>query len=1227
MLLEQLSLGELLTLHICVSIVCLHICAITKTSSYQLSYIATHSIVYFITTVSLYFLFFILISSDRMNDKTTNSTEIKDILLDDISICIKHLHFITTPGTADDTLTQPTNEYGDSDVITNDTPSFQALIHQLDTILMHNLNRVDRGYWPFLKTFSHNNVLTCIDQLTLVRTAIGKGRAWLHIALNDHLMESYFRLFLEDSKPIRSYYKSDSFIRDQERMKLLQTLVSGLDFVNFELNTNCEYFDKRACVSTQFLGQTLFNNMPRRSRGSFISVRDLEGSIESISSLPVRGTDRRSPNVRDPSPFLSEQAPEDFEISITKNPNCNKVDNGYTPAEESSSFIAPTSVHRPVIISKRHYFSQENTRSYSTGNPMRKVSSLKEEYDDGSSLVTHVAKGKKHRKHKRRDNSTGAPRLDQSKGQSTWSLEDNGGSLADNSSMADTTSLMSDFADLDLEQTYRSENNRPNPMIKKSISPIPILMIPENESQTVEENKPLSSPSELVIVLGDNSSEDLHPPESLAYLTHTTTQQGSKQSTDISSIEELNLENDVSKQVLSDTSSYDAIIEHASTCERTRQEESSDSSLNQIIERLEANKSVNAYNETVSKSPSPNQEILSEDKPTPCNNPTSPPDATAYCSDTESEQHSRESKHTTPNLKPHKLDTSIEQLSDEVMKPKFEENLTPFADNKDFEGLLASYLDTAPDEANPDVPTTFATFYSLDEQERVTTEKVVGTSLFDPSNYDGIDTILEGSIRDDLDEPRNVTPLSFVDLNLGGDDPWMVENEIEARERSKSVFGENSEINSSSPIKRPDREMKPVEEVKISQNNQLMIRVDILVTPEEKILKVYRAFDTQHLGMFSIIYILITDHALYTMVEDGAQGTFCKREVIIFSQLDYITIGMNWQLITIFKKNFSALTCYTGNEQLSKCLLAGIKQGMGTGIFSKLSLNVVENDIKRIKKLSGLLELKETGEIKHFSIVTSGPLRGRFTADEEEKDPEGYNHDVGLSGYLNWRKPKLFSMWGDGYFVLKNSRLSQYGIKGEAQSKMVLNLKGGTAGCRRLQEEGDKLYLMEVISSDGVSVKISLRNEKQLICWIQGICEEVAGKGIQESKAHSQSLVMNCGLVLTPDLLCLTLEHDDSMKKLSLSYVMDLNQIQVEEGKPYCILQFDSIDWVICFSSEYELGRFERCLAFQWENVYKVDLTFTPVTDPLVLQRANQLMELMAGAAQRSDSVTRNRLS
>ena len=1165
-----------------------------------------------------------------MTQKGTNTTEIKDILLEDISICIKHLHFISAPNNANHAPQLSIGSEG-VDAVTNETPSFQALIYQLDMIMLHNLNKIDRGYWPFLKTFSHNNVLTCINQLTLVRTPIGRGRAWLHIALNDHLMESYFRLFLEDSKPIRSFYRLDAFIRDQERMKLLQTLVSGLDFIHFELNTNCEYLDKRACISTRYIDETLQFNVPVRSRDSFQGDRDLDSSLSSIASLPTIQVDRKSPQVRNPSPFLSEHNSEDLELFITKNTPNASIENGIDDKSDEASFIGLTGVPRPVISSKRHYFSQERQNTLGAANTMRKGSSCKEEYDDaGSALVTHVAKGKKHRRHKKREHTS---RISQeSKGQSSWSLEDNGGSVADTSSVADTASMVSDFADLELEHgSYKLDTTltpRSNFFDKKSTSPI---LHQENgylsKEGVIEDLKSASSPSEMVILVGDNSSEDLQPVIIIAPVH-------SRHTTDVSSLEEISLDSVSAKRneiTFSDTSSYDAIIESATERRLVSpavlgQEESSDSSLSHIIERLEANKAASECNESnVSKSPSPIlqpiQEVCMEDKPNSQNSTlTSPPGVVGgYCSDTESEQHSKESKPNSPSIRPAKLETSSEQLREvDDKKPKLDENLTLFTDSKDFEGLLENYLDTASDE--PNVPVSFAAFYSLDQQERVRTEKVVETSFFDPSIQDEINISLE------LDEPRNVTPLSFVDLNLGGGDLWEVDNEIEARERSKSMFGEDDEFhNFSSFVKRPDREIKPVEEVRISQNNQLMMRVKILLSQEEKILKVFRAFDSKYLGLFSIIYILLTDRAVYTMVEDGAQGTFYKQDVISYPDLDYVTIGINWQLITIYKKNFSSFTCYTGNEQLSKCLLGAIRQGMAAGMYSAISLNVMDNDIKRIKRLSSLLELKDQ-EIKHFSIVTSGPLRGRFTTEDEAKDPEGYNHDVGLGSYLSWKRPRMFlSIWVDGYFVLKNSLLSQYNLKTELQPKMVLNLSGGSAGCRRLPEEGDKQFLMEVTGRDGTSIKISMRNEKELICWIQGICEEVAGRGIQESKVHSQSLVMNCGLVLTPDLLCLTLEHEESMKKLSFSYVMDLNQIEVEQGKPYCILKFDSIDWVICFSSEYELGRFERCIAFHWENVYKVELTFTEVTDPTVLIRANQLMELMAGAAQRSDSVTRNR--
>jgi hypothetical protein len=64
-----------------------------------------------------------------------------------------------------------------------------------------------------------------------------KARAWLYHALNDCLMESYLKCFSENRKTrTKSYLKSDgSFINDEQMLNLLQTLVCGLENVQFAL--------------------------------------------------------------------------------------------------------------------------------------------------------------------------------------------------------------------------------------------------------------------------------------------------------------------------------------------------------------------------------------------------------------------------------------------------------------------------------------------------------------------------------------------------------------------------------------------------------------------------------------------------------------------------------------------------------------------------------------------------------------------------------------------------------------------------------------------------------------------------------------------------------------------------------------------------------------------------------------------------------------------------------
>lgn len=65
--------------------------------------------------------------------------------------------------------------------------------------------------------------------------------------------------------------------------------------------------------------------------------------------------------------------------------------------------------------------------------------------------------------------------------------------------------------------------------------------------------------------------------------------------------------------------------------------------------------------------------------------------------------------------------------------------------------------------------------------------------------------------------------------------------------------------------------------------------------------------------------------------------------------------------------------------------------------------------------------------------------------------------------------------------------------------------------------------------------------------------------------------------------------------------------------------------WLVCFNTEYELGKFESALASMWREEFQIDLSFSEVADVLTQQRAHKAVELMQGSKFRSDSVTRGR--
>ncbi|CAF4488117.1 unnamed protein product [Rotaria sp. Silwood1] len=160
---------------------------------------------------------------------------IKDKILTNISAAIREIHRLAV-----DDDEQP------SRVITNDDWQVHCLLEHLDFALLYGLKYVQDGYYKCVSEFTPKLLLKQIESLLNIETNIGRGRAWFFFAFNDNLTESYIKCFQDNKKLIKKFYTSDSIVNDTQRLITLTTLCSGLENIQFNLKTDCVYFD-RSC--------------------------------------------------------------------------------------------------------------------------------------------------------------------------------------------------------------------------------------------------------------------------------------------------------------------------------------------------------------------------------------------------------------------------------------------------------------------------------------------------------------------------------------------------------------------------------------------------------------------------------------------------------------------------------------------------------------------------------------------------------------------------------------------------------------------------------------------------------------------------------------------------------------------------------------------------------------------------------------------------------------------
>ncbi|XP_049624507.1 sorting nexin-29 [Suncus etruscus] len=132
-------------------------------------------------------------------------------------------------------------------------------------------------FWFHVKELLSKHELQRFAALRHIASDVGRGRAWLRCALNEHSLERYLHMLLADRGRLSTFYEDWSFVMDEERASMLPTMAAGLNSILFAINID----------NTDLNGQSKLapsvSELLKESTQNVTSL--LKGSTQGVSSL------------------------------------------------------------------------------------------------------------------------------------------------------------------------------------------------------------------------------------------------------------------------------------------------------------------------------------------------------------------------------------------------------------------------------------------------------------------------------------------------------------------------------------------------------------------------------------------------------------------------------------------------------------------------------------------------------------------------------------------------------------------------------------------------------------------------------------------------------------------------------------------------------------------------------------------------------------------------------
>ncbi|XP_072036604.1 LOW QUALITY PROTEIN: pleckstrin homology domain-containing family M member 2-like [Amphiura filiformis] len=1128
--------------------------------------------------------------------------------------------------------------------VKNDDRPLQKLVECLDHALLHGLRHITPGYWALVKKFTHKDIIQDIFKLDRLATDLGRSRAWLYQALNDTALESYIRCFLENKATTRKFYVENALMRDKERLVLLQTLVSGLDFVTFDLQLNIAYFDlvshipRSASIDADNEDQMSVHSWDDNSSiasalsGGFIADVD----EISLASTPGDQGDKgiKSSWLTSPEGVTTEtwsnqekrhSSPHILADTDTIDdlPSCTSEQHSTDPLKRSMSDVPTASFHTEDVLQKA-----TRPASLATVSRIERLSNMPTAHveqnginaNEEDLLVIRLKgkKGKKGKKKKAKSLSQGntpiypvglgfAPQEEED----TASLEFDDDRTSKSSSFSSQgTSDKSSVLDLSMQSTL-------NPDVQQGSSPA-------------------SSDVERKVNEEQNKDQIVAAPSVL-----NETEAG------VSPLDEVE-DNDDDSVLKKHPSDLDSEV----NLQTTNTKSDSDGQ-NQNVE-LEADNRKIVQEKNLDKE---NENVLPQEN---------------VQSESLTSQISTNEPRKLDLTKTNSLDydTTIEYSLTSVvdspveMKSSYQLSQVQLFESSLDDSLLANLSMDDPGYTNllltHSVPAGLVPTAEQSESDQSASSgqgsAFTGHELLQTSGESPIEDeanagdYSKGTESEDLSpigertSPEGIDSSKVIGIGMGNasdceaDKNSVTEAEEVTAELQVDSYREEKtdDINNKASGQGNEGIVTHPAEIIVDNNAKLYLMLEIFKNEHEEFKKLVRMSTGHSEGDLEPLFVLLTDQAIYLLRRGERLHRYITETRIVFNDLDYISVGMNYQTIQLVCANRrNQFWLNTGDEQLSRYFLQELVLAMEGGSRTRDAPSILTDATTQLISMQKFaarecrMEMQDT-KVHLYSLVHWEDL----VDSAQAADMQLYQPMVIKEGRLQFKANGSFltgSYWKDAFFMIRNDTFYRFGYKKDKDPQLAVQLRTQHfGGCRRVRC-GERPYCFELILQDGTSLEIACKNETDVSNWLQAICRVVAQGMMRQHKGKTHSPCQPCCSIIAQNkvLIC----HEDCQTNfyrcLASCNITDISSIAVDQHvQEYVILEFQSPDnpWVVYFNCLQEKDKFLRTLSTIWKQRFQVDLPVHDMEDQKVQKRCRECLTLIQSAWQRCDSLTRGRI-